>query len=249
MEKIMEKIVEWIKERVKGANAEGVLVGLSGGIDSSCVAVLCKKAFPENTLGIIMPCISSPQDMEDAKLVAKKFDIPIKIIDLEESFKSLFNFLEKEEYNKEKHNNIPVANIKPRLRMTTLYYFANKFNCLVVGTDNKTESMLCYFTKYGDGGVDILPISDLYKKDVRKLARHLGISEEIITKKPSAGLWEGQTDEGEIGLTYEEIDEILERIEIGKYLSDIEEGKVKKIKEFIKISKHKGEMPPKCNLK
>ena len=241
---MIENITNWIKEKVTEANAKGVIVGLSGGIDSSCIASLCKKAFPDNTFGVIMPCISNPKDEEHAKLIAEKLNIPTKKIDLENSFKTIFNSLEEKEYNKEEDGGLIVANIKPRLRMVTLYYFANKFNYLVVGTDNKTEEMLGYFTKYGDGGVDILPIVDLYKRDVKELAKHLDVPEEIITKKPSAGLWEGQTDEDEIGISYEEIDEILERIENNKDLSDIEEEKVKKIKEMIRTSEHKREMPP-----
>ena len=248
MEKIIETIVSWIRKRVEEAGAKGVLVGLSGGIDSSCVAVLCKKAFPDNTLGIMMPCISNINDEKHAKLIAEEFNIPFETIDLEESFKTIFNSLEKKEYSKEKQDNLPMVNVKPRLRMISLYYFANKLNYLVVGTDNKTEEMLGYFTKYGDGGVDLLPIVNLYKKDVKKLASCLEIPEEIINKKPSAGLWEGQTDEDEIGMSYEEIDRILERIEKNNDFENIEEWKVEKIKEMIRVSEHKRQMPKECIL-
>ena len=248
MENKIEKIKDWIQEKVKEANAKGVIVGLSGGIDSSCIAALCKKAFPNNTLGVIMPCISNSDDMKYAKMVAEKFNIPTKIIDLEGSFRVLFSSLENEPFMKESHGGISVANMKPRLRMVTLYYFANKLNYLVVGTDNKTEELLGYFTKYGDGGVDILPIVNLYKKDVRELAGHLGIPQEIITKKPSAGLWEGQTDEDEIGMSYDEMDKILEKIEKNEDLSNIDEEKLKKIKDMIRISEHKRNMPSGCEL-
>src|SRR3989344_2499849 len=145
-----EKIINWIKEEVNKAGAKGVIIGLSGGIDSSCVAVLCKKAFPENILGIIMPCISNPKDMEDANLVAEKFNIPTKIVDLEESFKSIFNSLENKEYRKESDGGVSIANIKPRLRMITLYYFANKLNYLVAETDKKTEKMIVYLFQQQD---------------------------------------------------------------------------------------------------
>src|SRR3989344_564476 len=248
MEENIKKITNWIKEKVKEANAKGVIIGLSGGIDSSCVAALCKKAFPDNTLGIIMPCMSNPTDMEHAKLIAEKFDIPCKIIDLEDNFKFLFKSINNEEYKKENHNYLAASNIKPRLRMITLYYFANKLNYLVAGTDNKTEEMIGYFTKYGDGGVDMLPIVSLYKKDVKRLAKKLEIPDEIITKKPSAGLWEGQTDEGEIGISYEEIDEILEKIKNNEDLFSHEEEKVNKIKKMIKTSEHKRKVPPGCEL-
>lgn len=248
MEKKVEKIVNWIKEKVNDANVKGVVIGLSGGIDSSCVAVLCKKAFPENIKGLIMPCGSNPKDIEHAELIARKFDIPFEVINLEKSFKTFFKSLEKEEYDKKKHKGLAIANIKPRIRMAALYYFANKLNYLVVGTDNKSEEMIGYFTKYGDGGVDILPIVDLYKRDVLRLAKYLGIQKEIIEKKPSAGLWEGQTDEGEMGISYDELDKILDRLEKGKDLSDIKKEKVEKVKKMIALSEHKRKMPPSCKL-
>jgi NAD+ synthase len=194
MEKKIEEIVNWIKQVVTKANAKGVIVGLSGGIDSACVAALCKKAFPDTTIGVIMPCFSNEQDREHAELVAKEFDVPFEIVNLENPFKTLFKSITGEDYDKNKHKGLTVANIKPRLRMAVLYYFASKNNYLVAGTDNKSEEKIGYFTKYGDGGVDILPIVDLYKRDVRILAKQLGVPDEIITKKPSAGLWENQTD-------------------------------------------------------
>ncbi|MBT4804658.1 NAD+ synthase [Candidatus Woesearchaeota archaeon] len=246
MENKIEKIVVWIQEKVKEAKADGVIVGLSGGIDSSCVAALCKKAFPENVQGVIMPCLSNPLDKEHAESIAKHFEIPYKIVDLEESFKNVFKVSEGEEYDKDKHKGLATANIKPRLRMTTLYYFANKLNYLVVGTDNKTESMIGYFTKHGDGGVDILPISSLFKREVRKLAAALEISEEIITKKPSAGLWEGQTDEDEMGLSYEEVDDILSKIEDNECVSHIDQEKLEKVKRMMSTSEHKRNLPPAC---
>ncbi|MBW2975066.1 NAD(+) synthase [Candidatus Woesearchaeota archaeon] len=248
MEKKSEKITAWIKEKADEAGAKGVIIGLSGGIDSSCVAVLCKRAFPDSTLGVIMPCFSSHYDLAHARILAEKFDIPYNIVNLEESFTALFRSLSGEEYDKEKHNNIASANLKPRLRMSALYYFANKLNCLVAGTDNKSEEMIGYFTKYGDGGVDILPIVGLFKKDVRKMAKHLGIPGEIIAKKPSAGLWDGQTDEDEMGLSYEELDEILEQLEKGGGAGSFDEEKVRKVKHMMKVSAHKREMPPGCKL-
>ncbi|MBU2633748.1 MAG: NAD+ synthase [Nanoarchaeota archaeon] len=248
MKEKVEKIVEWIKRKVKEANADGVIVGLSGGIDSSCVAILCKKAFPNNVKGVMMPCLSNPEDIEHAELIANKFIIPFEIVDLEEGFKTLFKSINNEIYDKRKHNNLAVANIKPRLRMTTLYYLANKLNYLVVGTDNKSEEMIGYFTKYGDGGVDISPIVNLYKKDVRELAEFLEIPKNIITKKPSAGLWDGQTDEDEMGMSYEELDEILEELEQNNNFESFKEDNVRKVKEMISKSEHKRRIPFGCKL-
>ncbi|MHC1567401.1 MAG: NAD+ synthase [Candidatus Syntropharchaeia archaeon] len=230
----MEKVVEWIRNKVEDAGAKGVVVGMSGGLDSSVVAVLCKKAT--NVLGLIMPCFTNPEDIEDAKSVANLFEIPTRVVDLTPVFEKLFFQLEGREYTGER--DLASANVKPRLRMTTLYYFANKMNYLVAGTGNKSELSIGYFTKYGDGGVDILPIGHLLKTEVRELAKKLGIPEKIIKKIPSAGLWEGQTDEGEIGMSYESLDRILSSI------NSIKEGKeVERVKEMIKKAKHKRKPP------
>ena len=147
-----------------------------------------------------------------------------------------------------KASNLAKANLKPRLRMLVLYYFANKLNYLVCGTGNKSEIMAGYFTKHGDGATDILPIGDLLKKEVRKLAKELGIPEHIITKPPTAGLWPGQTDEGEMGITYPELDDILERLE-NKRKQVLPKKKVDKVKEMIKSSEHKRQGPKICYIK
>lgn len=201
---VSNKLVAWIKEQVVNAGCTGAVVGLSGGIDSSVTSVLCNKAFPKDTLGLIMPCYSDSQDAQDAKKVADQFDIPYQVINLEATYDQLLETIGVEETT-----NLATANIKPRLRMTTLYYYASQRNSLVAGTDNRSELKLGYFTKYGDGGIDIAPLGNLVKSEVREVARELGISEEIITKAPSAGLWAGQTDEEELGITYEEIDRYI----------------------------------------
>ncbi len=248
MQIVEDKIVEWLRKQVKDAWCKGAVVGLSGGIDSACVAALCKKAFPNDVQGVIMPCMSNPEDREHGELLAKRFDIPLVVVDLETAFKDLFKSLTGESYNPAEHKGLIVANIKPRLRMTVLYYYASKLNYLVMGTDNKSEEMIGYFTKYGDGGVDLLPIVDLYKRDIRKLAAHLGVPKDIITKKPSAGLWSGQTDEGEMGLSYDELDDILERMELGKGFEGLDPAKVEKVKKMVRNSEHKRRMPPGCKL-
>jgi NAD+ synthase len=177
-----------------------------------------------------MPCESNPQDKEDAIIVAEKFAIDYEVANLEEVYHDLLEEIKKED------NKLAEANIKPRLRMSTLYYYANLNNYLVVGTDNKSELTLGYFTKYGDGGIDLAPLGDLVKTEVREVARVLGVSEEIITKAPSAGLWDGQTDENELGVSYEEIDKYI--------LTGEGEEEVKKIVEEAQQSnQHKLEMP------
>lgn len=226
------KIIDWIREQVKAANANGIVVGLSGGVDSSVVAGLCKEAVgKDNLLALILPSHSQKEDINDALLASESLDIDTKTVDLSGIYDNLKGVLPEA-------NNLADANLKPRLRMLVLYYFANKLSYLVCGTGNKSELMAGYFTKYGDGGVDILPLGNLLKRDVRALARELGIPEKIITKPPTAGLWPGQTDEGEMGITYNELDDILERIE-NKKLQVASNDKVEKVEKMIEKSEHK----------
>jgi len=209
---------------------------MSGGVDSSVAAVLCKRAFPKAILGVIMPCHSSNIDREHAELVAARFHVPIKVVVLDEVFDILIKALPGDGYDAAT-GKLAENNIKPRLRMVTLYYFANRLNYLVVGASNRSELSVGYFTKYGDGGSDLMPLGSLVKSQVRDLARYLGITREIIDKPPSAGLWEGQTDEVELGLTYSELDRYL--------ITGEAEKKIKKGIDFrIGKSTHKRCLPP-----
>ncbi len=241
LNKLTKEIVDWLKAMAREAGARGLVFGISGGLDSSVVAVLCKRAFPDDCLGIIMPCYSSPLDLKDAEMVAKKFQIETKFIDLSDYLSALYLKLENKPYS-DKEVNVPAANLKPRLRMVTLYYLANKLNYLVVGTGNRSEIMMGYFTKYGDGGVDILPLGGLTKSEVKELADFLGIPAEIINKPPSAGLWEGQTDEDEMGITYNELDQIIMSIDKGD-TPEMPSAKINKVKEAIGASDHKRSIP------
>ena len=240
METLTQKLTNWIKNKVITAKAKGVIIGLSGGIDSAVVAILCKKAFPDNNLALIMPCHSLNKDIEHALSFAKKYDIYYKIIDLSKIYDSFISLLD----GKEKYANFKLekANIKPRLRMITLYYFANKLNYIVVGTGNKSELTIGYFTKYGDGGVDILPLGNLLKSQVIELAKYLEVPYEIIQKPPSAGLWEGQTDEEEIGISYKQLDEYLRTGKLNNKMIE------KKIQDKINKSAHKRTIPEKPNF-
>lgn len=224
-DKIIKKLISWLKQQVKQAKAKGVVFGLSGGIDSSVVAALCKKAFPKNHLALILPCFSLQQDLDDANLVVEKFKLKAQVVDLSSVFLKFCDILKADPKSKE----LSAVNIKPRLRMITLYHFANKLNYLVVGTGNKSELTMGYFTKYGDGGVDLLPLGDFTKTEVREVAKLLGIPERIINKPPSAGLWEGQTDESEMGITYEQLDKIINYIEIKKFPKGIDRKLVLKV--------------------
>jgi NAD+ synthase len=205
VDKVINEAVEWIKSTVEGAGAKGVVFGLSGGIDSAVVAALCKKAFPEDSLGVIMPCYSNPEDEEHAHLVADALKLETKTAVLNDAFDAMKALLGVQECDPR----LAVANIKSRLRMITLYYNAGIKNYIVAGTGNRSELTIGYFTKYGDGGVDFMPLTSFVKKEVIELAYKLGIPEIVITKPPTAGLWENQTDEQEMGMSYEELDNYI----------------------------------------
>ncbi len=235
LQELSQKIVSWIINGVTTAGGKGAVFGMSGGIDSAVVAVLCKRAFPESVLGVIMPCHSGRVDREHAELVARKFDIPVKALALDSIFDSLLKALPDEGSADTKK--MAENNIKPRLRMATLYYLANRLNYLVVGSGNRSELAVGYFTKHGDGGSDLIPLGNLVKMQVRELAEYLEIPRVIIDKPPSAGLWDGQTDEAELGLTYEELDNYL--------ITGKAEAKTKeKIESKVRQSMHKRCMPP-----
>ena len=207
-EQLADKLVSWIRDKVLAAGCKGVVVGMSGGLDSSVVAVLCHRAFPQSMFGVLMPCYSSREDEEHAWAVASKFSIPTKTINLDDVFDALLKALPDERADATV-SQLARANLKARLRMLPLYYLANQLNYMVAGAGNRSELSVGYFTKYGDGGVDFLPLGNLFKGEVRELASFIGIPQQIIEKPPSAGLWQGQTDESELGLSYEELDRYL----------------------------------------
>ncbi len=231
LDNIVETIVKWLKEELAETHATGYVVGLSGGLDSAVCAALLKRAT-DNCLGLILPIESGIENLDDAAGVATAINLKTQYIDLTSVYSSLVKFLPGD-------NKIALGNVKARLRMVILYYFANANNYLVCGTGNKTELTLGYFTKYGDGACDILPLGDLYKFEVKEVAKLLGISEKIIKKIPSAGLWQGQTDEGEIGFSYDEMDKTLTEIKKCRIESDC----AKKLKSMIEQSEHKRKPP------
>ena len=250
MSDVATRIADWLRNRVTAAGARGFVFGLSGGIDSAVVGRLCQMASPQRVLGVLLPCYSHPQDEADARLVASTFAIPIARVDLDAPFDALVGALRagvkglpREVEAVDIKQQVPDANIKPRLRMTSLYFIANSLNYLVVGTGNRSELTLGYFTKYGDGGVDLLPIGGLLKSQVRQLARDLGVPAPIIDKPPTAGLWMGQTDEHEMGFSYETLE---------RYLSEgpsaVAPEIAARVERFRESSEHKRHLPPMLTL-
>lgn len=237
IEKRIDHVVEFLREKVKESGTKGLIVGLSGGIDSSVVAFLIKKAFPDNSLGVIMPIKHRPEDVEYAVKLADASGIDYKKVDLKDVHSLLKEKVYDEVSEEDRNDRLADANMQARLRMTTLYSFANLYNYMVVGTDNAAELLTGYFTKYGDGGVDLLPIARLTKREVFEWGRYFGVPSEILDRAPSAGLWDGQTDEEEMGVTYDNIDDYL----MGLY---IPEDKKKIIDRMNRVSEHKRELPP-----
>jgi len=247
MRALASSMAEWLRERVHQAGARGIVLGLSGGIDSAVVARVSQMACPEGVMTVIMPAGSDPQDAEDARLVAETFGLPVMTIDLSrpvdallvQAQQALGTWPPDAALADERVTRLAQANLKPRLRMATLYYVANRLNYLVAGTGNRTEIAIGYYTKYGDGGVDLLPLGSLVKSEVRALARDLGVPARVIDKPPSAGLWIGQTDEGEMGFTYAELEDYLLR---GP--EAVAPATVMKIERLARASEHKRHMPP-----
>ena len=245
-EKVVDRIVNFIRDYVKSSKVEGVVVGISGGVDSATTAFLCVRAIGnERVLGLIMPekGVTREEDIEDALEVCRILGIKYKYVEINPMVEAFLN-------NLEDGTDIAKANVRPRIRMIINYFYANSLNYLVAGTGNKSELMTGYYTKYGDGGVDFLPIGDLYKTEVWELAKFLGVPERIVKKTPSAGLWVGQTDEGEMGITYVKLDTILKALEMGykpeeiPKMFDVSEDEVRRVLEMVERSRHKREMPP-----
>ena len=237
---IVTRIQDGLKQSIEKTDSKGVIFGLSGGIDSAVIAYLCNNAIKEKTLAVIMPDskISPESETNDALKIVDSLGIDYKLLDINSIHKEFSMVLEPEDK--------ALGNLRARIRMNILYYYANLKNLVVLGSSDKSEFNIGYFTKFGDGAADTLPIISLYKTQVRELAKHLGIDEKIITKKSSPHLWPNHEAEHEIGVEYEQIDVILYCL-IDKKLSVEDTAKesqidikiVEKIYSMYKNSEHK----------
>jgi NAD+ synthase len=246
-----EKTVEkFLAEKLRKVGAKGFVLGVSGGVDSAVCLRLCVRAVGKGkVLALLMPEKDSPrEDLEDSKELCDLEGVKYKVVDITEPIEAYRKAI------KGPVDRRSLANIKARCRMVALYHFANTEWRLVVGTSNKSELLIGYFTKFGDGGADLEPIGDLYKTEVRQLARELGLPDKIVKKVPSAGLWKGQTDEGEIGIPYERLDAILLGIELGldeKKIAERAETSVKevgRIAKMVRLSSHKRKFQPAAKI-
>ena len=243
-EGIKNNIEEFLKNKVQQCGSKGVIFGLSGGIDSTTLAYLCANVFEKNATALIMPDskISPKEETEDAIKTVDKLGIDYRLIDINPIHKSYANYLEPDEKS--------LGNLRARIRANLIYYNANLHNKLVVGASDKSEYLIGYFTKFGDGSADLLPMKSLFKTQIRKLAEYLGVSKNIIEKKSSPNLWKGHLAESEIGLEYEEIDSILYCL-VDKEMSvketvqktEISIDAVEKIQKMFENSKHKRILP------
>ena len=231
----LEEICTFLRDYLASSHQEGYVLGVSGGVDSSVVAAILKKAVGvEKMHCLLMPINSLKEDLEDGLTLVKDLGVPYTIMDGSASFNAMMAEFEK--------NNIVLdastkGNYKARMRMSMLYAYGQKHRYLVVGTDNKDEYYIGYFTKYGDGGVDVLPIVYLTKSEVREIGTMLGVRASLVKREPSAGLYLGQTDEKELGFTYDECDAYL----LGKEIS--KEAK-EKIERWHRMTEHKRQPTP-----
>lgn len=255
--KLANDVSAWLKARFEESGARTFVLGLSGGIDSAVVCGLAARAVgKERVLAVVMPSASNPDDAMEAAKVAAAFGVRTLTVDLTSLALSFQAAMPTEaaldalrvlpgdgDDAADARKNLARANVRPRLRMTTLYYIANLVKGMVVGTGNKTEAAIGYFTKYGDGGVDLCPILDLYKFEVRAVAAEIGVPQSVIDRPPSAGLWDGQTDESEIGLTYDQLDTTLMAIEQGD-TTDVDEAVLRRVTSLNAGSEHKRQPIP-----
>jgi NAD+ synthase len=238
-----------MRGQLAASGARGFVIGLSGGVDSAVVARLAQLASRGNVVAAILPAHSDPDDERDAMAIANHFSLPTVRIDLSDVYDATTAALQPalpalplqspSRPEDPMHARRPLANLKPRLRMTALYFLADRLEYLVAGTGNRSELAIGYFTKHGDGAGDLMPLGRLLKSEVRALARALGVPARIVERTSSAGLWIGQTDEEEIGFSYADLERYLEEGPQG-----VSPALAMRIERLIRSSEHKRSLPP-----
>jgi NAD+ synthase len=249
LEERREHIVAFIREQTSVAGTDRAVLGLSGGIDSTTTAYLAVEALGADAVhGLVMPStVNREANMSDAERVAQDLGIAYDVIEIEPIAEAFYDA-----YPEGAGDQVAAGNVRVRVRAVLNYFVANHENALVLGTGNRSEALVGYFTKYGDGAVDCLPIGNLYKGQVRQLARDLGVPEDLVTKTPSAGMWKGQTDEDELGMDYDTLDAILALTVDGGVppskaagtLEGVSEDEVEYVRGLYEASAHKRRFPP-----
>ncbi len=247
--KIKEQLLAFLKNELSSIGLNKVVVGISGGLDSAVVAVLCKEAFGDNMHGVLMPSkYSSQSSIDDAKELCEKFDISYEIVNISDMVDGYFTNCN------DNASSLRIGNLSARMRMSVLYDISARDNSLVIGTSNKSELLLGYGTIFGDIACAINPIGEMYKSDEFEFARYLDITSAIINKKPSADLWENQSDEDDLGYTYEVMDKVLKLI-VDKNMTKedllmdgVNEALVNMLLDRIKTNAFKGELPKIANI-
>ena len=239
---VKEQLITFLQEEVKKAGLQKVTVGLSGGLDSAVVAVLCKEAFGDKLNCVLMPSqFSSEASINDAKELCEKFDIEYETISIEPMVLAFINNMEDDK--------LRIGNFSARMRMSVLYDVSSREKSLVVGTSNKSELLLGYGTIFGDIACAINPIGEMYKSDEYEFAKYLGVTDAIINKAPSADLWEGQSDENELGYSYKQMDDVLKTmVDEGKSKEELEKlgfdkDLINMLEKRIKANAFKGKLP------
>jgi len=249
LDRTHDHLVSFIRETVDAAGAEGATLGLSGGIDSTTTAYLAVDALGADGLhGLVMPSeVNDPENMSDAERVAEDLGIEYDVIEIQPIAEQFFDAVPEAA-----DSQLATGNVYVRTRAVLNYFVANAENRVVLGTGNRAEAMTGYFTKYGDQAVDCNPIGVLYKQQVRQLAAHIGVPHDLVMQTPTAGMWEGQTDESEMGVGYDRVDAILALHIDGplstaatvRALDGVSREEVERIEELVAGSQHKRSMPP-----
>jgi len=250
LQNIKEQLTSFLKDEVQKTGLEKVIVGISGGLDSAVVAILCKEVFKDNMHGVLMPSkYSSDSSVEDAKELCEKFDISYETVNISPMVDGYFDNYDKEA------SALRIGNLSARMRMSVLYDISARDNALVVGTSNKSEILLGYGTIFGDIACAINPIGQMYKSDEFEFAKFLEVPNSILNKKPSADLWEGQSDEEELGYSYATMDKVLKQL-VDQNISKEElikngedETLINMLEYRIKSNAFKGKLPTIANIK